>query len=341
MKLTLEQMQSITLGAHRVALEEGKLRFHRFTEEEERFYQHRDDTLGRSFLFRCKAPAGMRLSFLTDSRTLKIAATVGVATSRSYFSFDVFEDGAPVGYLDNFGEEKFLGNFTEVALPLGTFEKTFSLREGESRVSVYLPWSVVIEDMTLELDDGATLTPVRPEKKYLVYGDSITQGYDALRPSHRYAARLSDLFGAEEINKANGGEIFVPPLAAMKVDFAPDYITVAYGTNDWSTTDGESFLRDAKRFYSTLSSYYPEAKIFAITPIWRANFEEEKPFGTFAEVEARIREATKGLPNVTVLSSFELVGHDMNLFADLRLHPRDEGFDEYFENLSKKIGEYI
>ena len=182
---------------------------------------------------------------------------------------------------------------------------------------------------------------MKPAKKYLAYGDSITQGYDALRPSNRYAARLADFFGAEEINKANGGEIFVPPLAAMRVDFDPDYITVAYGTNDWSTTDGEAFYRDVKSFYSTLSDYYPDAKIFAITPIWRANFEEEKPFGKFCTVDEHIRAATAELPNVTVISGFDLVGHDIHLFADLRLHPRDEGFAEYYENLSRKIGELI
>ncbi|MBO5879637.1 MAG: radical SAM protein, partial [Clostridia bacterium] len=40
-------------------------------------------------------------------------------------------------------------------------------------------------------------------------------------------------------------------------------------------------------------------------------------------------------------AGFELVGHDKKLFADLRLHPRDAGFHEYYENPSKRIGEWI
>ena len=42
-----------------------------------------------------------------------------------------------------------------------------------------------------------------------------------------------------------------------------------------------------------------------------------------------------------IISGFDLVGHDRKLFADLRLHPNDAGFNQYFDNLSKKIGEFI
>ena len=341
MKLSCNELRKITLGAHRITEECGKIRFHRFTEEEELFYQHRDEMYGRSFRHRCKAPAGVRLSFMTDSKNLKISLNVLPATSRSYFSFDVFENGNIVGYLDNFNEDELHGNFTEIELSYGSYEKSFALSEGMSNVTVYFPWSVFVDDFSIELDDYATVEPVRPLKKLLAYGDSITQGYDAIRSSNRYAARLANYLGAEEINKAIGGEIFVPELAEMKVDFSPDYITVAYGTNDWSTTDGNKFLNDSTVFFKTLSEYYPDSKIFAITPIWRANFEENKPFGKFSTVEELIREATCSLENVTVISGFDLVEHDTKLFADLKLHPRDEGFEQYYENLSKKIGEFI
>jgi len=71
------------------------------------------------------------------------------------------------------------------------------------------------------------------------------------------------------------------------------------------------------------------------------NFKEAKPFGDFFAVEKNIKDATSRFKNVKVISGFDLVGHDTKLFADLRLHPNDNGFNEYFENLSKKIGELI
>lgn len=341
MKLGLEDYKRITQGCAYVTEKNGKIGFHRFTEAEELFYKRRDEILGRDFRCRCSATAGVKLCFVTSSKILKLTVTTGVATSRSYFSFDVFENGSLIGYLDNFKEEELFENYTEQQFVLGRHEKSFLLSDTKSEITVYFPWSVSVEDIEIELDDGAEIEPTVPQKKLLVYGDSITQGYDAIRPSHRYAARIAALLGAEEINKAIGGEIFVPGLVKDKLDFKPDYITVAYGTNDWSTTDGMDFYKNVESFYSSLSQNYPNAPIFAITPIWRLNFEEPKPFGDFFSVEKVIREATSDLKNVRVISGFDLVGHDKKLFADLRLHPRDEGFNEYYENLSKKIGGLI
>lgn len=341
MKLDLNDYRRITLGSAAVTEEGEKIRFHRFTEEEELFYKQRDAMKGSDLSSRCSAPAGIKLCFATDSKSLKINVTASAATSRRYFSFDVFENGRLIGYLDNFKEEELLENYTEQEFPLGMHERSFVLSDGMKELAVYFPYSVFIDDIKIELEDGAEIEPVRPKKKLLVYGDSISQGYDAIRPSHRYTARIADFLGAEEINKAIGGEIFVPELVEEKLDFNPDYIIVAYGTNDWSTTDGKDFYQNVKSFYGFLSQNYPYSVIFAITPIWRLNYEESKPFGDFFSVERIIRDATSDFKNVNVIPGFDLVGHDKKLFADLRLHPRDAGFDEYYENLSKKIEELI
>ncbi len=337
MKLSIEQIRSITQGVERVENDNGRASFHRFTEREELFYKQRDEAFGRSFSYRCAAPAGVKLCFATNSKNLKITAVVDVATSRSHFSFDVFENGNLLGYLDNFNEEELLENYTEQEFPLGEHEKQFALCDEKSIITIYLPWSVVVKDLVVELDDGATLETIKKTKKLLAYGDSITQGYDAVRPSHRYIARIADFMGAEEINKAIGGEIFVPDLVKDKLDFVPDYVTVAYGTNDWSTTDGIDFYQNVRKFYASLSRNYQGVPIFAITPIWRTNFEEAKPFGDFFSVEKIIKDATSDLKNVRVISGFNLVPHSATNFADLRLHPNDKGFNYYFENLKKQI----
>ena len=41
--------------------------------------------------------------------------------------------------------------------------------------------------------------------------------------------------------------------------------------------------------------------------------------------------------NVKVISGFDFVPMDENLFGDLRIHPNDKGFEYYFENLVKQI----
>ncbi len=86
-----------------------------------------------------------------------------------------------------------------------------------------------------------------------------------------------------------------------------------------------------------MSSNYPQSKIFAITPIWRKDMNEDRIFGAFEKVEENIKSAVKDLKNVTVISGFDFVLKDEKYFADLRLHPNDEGFKYYYENLYNEI----
>ena len=259
------------------------------------------------------------------------------ASSRRYLSVDVFADGRMIGCIDNFAEEELPQAYVKVDGECGVFDKDFELGAGRKNVCIYLPWSAATFLQELRLDDGAFVEAYKPAKKLLAYGDSITQGYDALRPSNRYVAKLADLLGAEELNKGIGGERFFPPLGALKDDYQPDYITVAYGTNDWSRKDAETYLADCKGFYTNLSRNYPTVPIFAITPIWRKVTSEVKMAGEFEDLGRMIREATEDLPNVTVISGTDLVPHDINYFADLRLHPNDKGFAPYAENLYAAI----
>lgn len=337
MKLTNEQLRAAALGAVRMPIEDGNLRFYRFSEAEDVFYVERDATLSRTFHDRVLCSAGVKLVFKTDSETLGLSAETVKRSSRTYFSFDVAVNGKYLDSLCNFTEDALPEAYAEAPFPLGSFEKEFLLGTGEKTVTVYFPWSVETKSFSLSLADGASFFPVKPKKRLLVYGDSITQGYDARYSARRYGTRLAEALDAEEINKAIGGEIFCPALAELSDEENIDYITVAYGTNDWASTDGENFLSDARAFYTALSGRYPDAKIFAITPIWRKNTEEAKAFGSFDSVKEKLSLAVQGLKNVTLIDGINLVPHDTALFADLRLHPRDEGFDYYVDNLIRKI----
>ncbi len=341
MKLSLEQIESITTGVVRVAEENGTIRFHRFTEEQEVLYGKISAVEDRSFNKRCVATAGVRLWFTTNSKMLKMKLEALESTSRQYYSFDVFVDGKPLGYIDNFSSVELPQAYTEVELPRGKAEKEFSLGDGEKEVCVYFPWSVCPAVEEIAVDDGAYITPVKPAKKLLAFGDSITQGYDALRSSHRYVSLLADKLGAEELNKGIGGEVFFPDLAKTKDEFHPDYVTVAYGTNDFSLREEDDFKVRCRDFYVALSQNYPDSKIFAITPVWRSDYQGKRAFGPFENVERYIREAVADLENVTVISGFDLVPKDTKYYADLRLHPNDAGFAFYADNLYKEISKYL
>jgi len=333
MKLNFETIKNITIGASRVEKNGEKTEFFRFTKEQEELYKSYDE----NFYMKTFATSGIKFMFETDSKNLYLNVSVSPGSSREYFSFDVFVDGKPCSYLDNFERDTLPENYTTAKLSFGEHEKTFDIGEGVKQVCIHFPWSMKTALNELSVDDGAFINPIKPSKKLLAFGDSITHGYDALRPSNRYIARLADALDAEEYNKAIGGEKFFPPLSKLREKFEPDYISVAYGTNDWKHKTKEEFTKNCTEFYKNLSDNYPTSQIFAITPIWRSDSSENLGFGKFLEVEETIIKATASLKNVTVISGYDLVSENKNLFADFYLHPNDEGFKLYAKNLIDKI----
>lgn len=332
MKLDLSQIRAITVGAQEITLEEDGFHFYRFNRRQQELYRG----INEDFYKKCHASSGVRLQFATDSRKLKLDISVSSASSRSYFALDVFVNGVMIGSIDNLTDDMPL-DYTLAQLPLGKYAGEFDLGEGIKDVSIFLPWSVCAVVQSVELDNGASVVPDKPKHKLLAFGDSITQGYDAKHPSNKYITRLAMALDAEECNKAIGGEEFYPPMAEAENGSAPDYIVVAYGTNDWSHSTRQLLTERCRAFYKILSDKYPNAKIFALSPIWREDWQTEKPVGPFHDVEAIIRQSVKDLPNVTVVRGFDHVPKDTGYFADLRLHPNDAGFDHYFNNLLEKL----
>lgn len=338
MQLDSQKIKEITLGASRVEKDENGFNFYRFTERQEELYKNRRER-GDVFYNLTFTTSGICLAFKTNSQSLFLSTSVLKSGKISYFAIDVFVNGEKIDSLNNFENvdcDKYCG-YKPLSFPLGEFEKTFSLGQGTKEVRIYLPWAVRTIIKELCIDDGAFLEAVKPKYKMLSFGDSITQGYDALYPSNKYITRLARFLDAEEHNKAIGGEIHFPELVKEREDYTPDFITVAYGTNDWNRCSYELFLKNCQEFYKNLCESYPNTKIFTITPIWRKDIVNSRPFGDFKDVDKLIREVTAKFENITVITGFDFVDKSERLFADRRLHPNDAGFEQYFNSLSKQI----
>lgn len=334
MNLTIDQIRAVTCGAVSVTEEPDGIHFYRFSPEQMELYRQRSE----GFFDKCHATAGVRLRFRTDSENLFLHLHLKPQSgSRNYFAVEIFKYGKCLDVIENFADADLPEDYTAIPLPTGDFSKKLRLGKGEKEITIFLPWNMHTTLKTLSLDDGAKVTSVKSPKKLLAFGDSITQGYDALCPSNRYISKLADALNAEEFNKAIGGEIFWPELANAKESFVPDYITVAYGTNDWSKITYKEFLENCKGFYKNLSRNYPDSKIFAITPIWREDYERLTDFPSFDSVADHIKTVTADLSNVMVIDGFDFVPHRTKYYADLRLHPNDDGFKKYAKNLWKQI----
>lgn len=333
MKLDISQIKSITCGAVEIVQQHDGFHFHRFTREQEELYKERR----ADFYEKAFATSGITFRFRTNSRRLSITTVVSPGSSRRYFAFDIFVNGKRLGSLKNFDDHKMHGNYTAAELPLGKFSGSWDLGTGEKEVRVLFPWSVAAVIEQVELDDGATIVPVKPGKKILCYGDSITQGYDALSPANKYITRVADLLKAEEFNKAIGGEKFWPTMAATQEPIAPDYVWVAYGTNDWSKIPKEQLIENCVGFYDHICRKYPDIPVYAIAPIWRKYNHKDWEFYDLWEIAEVIRSAVKPYENVIFLSAYDYVPKDEAYFADLSLHPNEKGFDEYYKNLAANI----
>lgn len=338
MKLTVSQLRDIACGAVNVAEEQDGVHLYRFTPEQMDLYE-KEHT---EHYVKTLSTAGIRLRFRTNSEKLFLHASMtDQGGSRRYFSIEFFKNGKRIDTIENFSDADLRGDYTGILVSMGDFSKNVKLGRGEKEVCIFLPWSAKTVIKELSLDENATVEPMKPSKKLLCFGDSITQGYDALCPSSRYTSKLADYLDAEEFNKAIGAEYFYPALANTKETFVPDYITVAYGTNDWSRLPYETFRNDCKAFYENLSKNYPTTPVFAITPIWRADTDRTTDFPDFETVERYIREVAEALPNVVVISGVDLVPHNKKFFADLYLHPTDAGFEKYYKSLKNAVKPYI
>ena len=323
-KIDFEQIKKIVHGAARKEEAEGKILFFRFTEEQQELYK----TVSENFYMKSFSTSGISLEFCTDSENLSLSVLVSKGSSRTFFTHSIFVDSKRIGELSgNIGENENV-----------PFEKSFELGFGMKKVKILFPWSVASSLTALMLDDNAKVIPIEKKRKILMFGDSITQGYDAYKPENAYAIQIADRMDAEIRNKAIGGEQFRAELAKIKEDFEPDIITVAYGTNDWRHSTRDRFEKESKGFFENLRSSYPNVKIIAITPVWRTDIDNKQEFGEpFEFIAEYIKKVSEKVLDMTVIDGIDLIPHNPKYYQTDGLHPIDSGFEYYADNLWKKL----
>lgn len=328
MKLDYNTICSFAQGVEYTEIKNDKIVFSRFSREERQSLNYGTD---ESF-----ATAGVRIEFETDSEWIDISTSVENSNShgRNFYSFDVYCNGNIIGQIKNFDMEP---QYPYIEYKLNDENKLFKLPIGLKRICIYFPWSVQGMIREIEIDDSAVVQSVTKERKIIMYGDSITQGYDAAYPSLSYASRLIDLLNANGINKGIAGSVFMPELTKSKTTFSADVIMVAYGTNDWNGSDFESFKDRCNIFFDNLYHNYPQIPIVAISPIWRADSDEKRKFGDFSKVAETIRIITKQYKNIVYINGIDFIPKNTLYYRDSYLHPNDEGFGFFTNSLIEKI----
>lgn len=318
MKLTNEQIKSVTFGAVRAYEENGILHFYKCTQKQiDAWTAHRED-LG----YRAATSSGIRLDFHTNSQNLAFCAFQGK-------KFEVYVDGLLRKQII-FDTEK------EAAIPLCD---PLGHKKDSYRVTLYFPSHEVGVIEWVEIDDGAYITPHEYDRKWLFIGDSITQGWAAIIDSLSYALRVSRFFNADCVVQGIGGAYFAED-SFDSIDFDPDIVSVAYGTNDFGHYKTLDELREhARAHLSLIANEYKDKKLFYISPIWRDK-RDGKAMGSFEECrEVLIKEAVR--LGFTHIDGLTLVPPLPDFFYDEYLHPDNNGFSLYAENLISAMKDYI
>ncbi|MBR4291114.1 MAG: SGNH/GDSL hydrolase family protein [Oscillospiraceae bacterium] len=321
MILSKEQIKSISKGVlyWSEGIEDGLIP-HRYSAQQEQFYRGNPNRYVRTF-----ASSGVRLECRTDAAALELSARVFKGSGMDWHGFDLMVNGLLWGHHEGTLEET---DHIHWVLPLP---------EGEKTVLLHLPCLAGAEILNVTLQGATFCQPVEYKEKILFMGDSITQGYHSHFPSLTYPAQVAAYRNAEILNQGNGGEIFNPPIV-MPLDWEPTMAVIAYGTNDWSTTDRERTTQRATEFLNRFCQFWPGLPTFVISPLWRADFltRRDDDFKQ-AEVKEILQRAAEKNPQIRVIDGHDLVPRIEALMYDARLHPNELGFTIYAKRLAAAL----
>ncbi len=322
MILTRKQIESITRGALSTFEDGDGLHFRRFSEKQEEYIKSVSN-----FNIKVFNTAGVRFDFYTDSDFVAFEYSTGLRATSRNVAIDTYLDGALVHNEDIIPEGTEWGSYR------ADFAKT-----GRKHVTVYLPHLTELILRSLSLSDGATFEPFADyKKKVLMCGDSITQGHHTEYTSLSYANRLARNFGWDMLNQAVAGYWFDEKWIDGDIGFAPELITVAYGTNDWYIDDGiEKFEVETRAFFARLGEVFPNVPVAAILPIWRVNHDTPKS-ATLDEIRKRITEVAGEFACVRVIDASGFVPHLPEFFADDGVHPNALGHAEYARGVADAL----
>ena len=326
MKLQDKQIFDIVKGA--VVNEEcnGLLCFNRLPKEIVNYYASFE---GERHI-RATSTSGVRLDFISDTEWIKITYRLFKAASQPRGAFDIWVNGE---FYTSVGDN--LDDGSERSIET-VFEK------GEKHITVYLPCLSRASVSSMEISDGAFITPAEDKPLALFFGDSITQGYTSSFPSLTYVSRVAEHFGWDFYNFGIGADIYNSEIPTVTVDRTPEIVFTSYGTNDWSTGMSAGALKkNMREYYNILCEKYPTSRLVAILPIWRDCFADNRgdvrTIGKFDELFPFMRDVLREFPRVEIIDGRELVPHANGMYADAYLHPNETGYEFYAARLCAKM----
>lgn len=317
MILSFEQIEDITFGAVHIQKETDGIHFFKCTSAQiDAWYKVREDLGVRS-----ETTTGIRLDFHTNS---KLFAFTPNAKNR----YEIYVDNV-LTY------QYFEKDYTD------GMRRQITLDGEDHRITLYLPAHEVGVLESVEIEDDATLVPHKFDYKILFVGDSITQGWDSTWDSLSYAQHVSRFFNAESVIQGIGGAIYHDTTFDEAIEFEPDIVVIAYGTNDWQYYQSlEEGKKHCAQFLDQIVKRYGDKKLFGISPLWRADSGANTAMGSFEACITYVKEEIKK-HGMILIEGETVTPHACEFYCDEILHPNTCGFAIYALNLIMQMQKYL
>jgi hypothetical protein len=232
-------------------------------------------------------PSGVRLEFVTDSRTIELDVLpirIEIATPPSPAAFDLIVDGAPARTATTECGDKLKidlrdrGKATRVRGEAGTVAFT-DLPAGAKHCELWLPANAIVELRRLRIDDGATIEPpaARSRRRWVHHGSSISHCMEATSPTQTWPVVAARLAGVELLNLGLGGNCHLDQFVARTMrDERADVLSLKVGINvvNADSLKERTFAPALHGFIDTIREGKPNMPFVIASPIFCPSAEE-------------------------------------------------------------------
>ncbi|UNM13956.1 GDSL family lipase [Streptomyces formicae] len=179
---------------------------------------------------------------------------------------------------------------------------------------------------------GGPVVPAPRRPRWLVHGDSITEGWWSTRPAHSWPATAGRTLGLDTVNLGYAGAARGELATAEQLASLPaELLTLAFGTNCWSGVPYSAPLlyETTRAFVTLVRRGHPETPLLLVSPLLRPEAEATPNAlgATLAELRGAMESAARDLAAAGDGRLALLPGRDLLTAAHLAdgLHPNDTG----------------
>ncbi|MEM7134820.1 MAG: SGNH/GDSL hydrolase family protein [Chloroflexota bacterium] len=280
---------------------------------------------------RAAMPAGVRLTFRTNSTTL----AGRVRTNGDAPVMDICSDGELMASISLLGTDAF---------------SIEGLPADDKLIELWLPHFGQVRFHSLAIDEEASLSlHVDPQPRWITYGSSISQCRTAPTPTQTWPGIVARNYNLNLTCLGFGGQCHLDAMIARQIrDMAADMISLCVGINIYGngSLNPRSFSPAILGFVQIVRESHPSTPIVLMSPIFSPEREETINSAGFTLVQMRedVQASVETLKsmgdeNIHYVHGLDILGADLAHLLPDSLHPDAEGYRIMGERIGKLMVE--